>query len=207
MKKIVFFFLLLSFSAFAQNFEGEISYDVTYKSENPQLKPEQLASMMGNKQTYTIKDGNYKSAINGQMLQWQLYVKSANKLYTKMSNSESVFWNDASVQGDEVISAKVNKGVIEILGYNCDELVLECKSGVQKYYFNSKLAVDPALFVNHKFGNWYDFVSRSKALPLKSIVNSGPLEIHSVATKVTPKKLEASFFSLPAGVKLEKSPY
>ena len=207
MKKNVLFFLLLSFSAFAQNFEGEINYDVTYKSENPQLKPEQLASMMGNKQMYTIKDGNYKSAINGQMLQWQLYVKSANKLYTKMSNSESVFWNDASVQGDEVISAKVNKGVIEILGYNCDELVLECKSGVQKYYFNSKLAVDPALFVNHKFGNWYDYLVKANSLPLKMVVDNAQFTLETVATEVNKMTLASTVFELPAGTKTEKSPY
>ena len=197
--------MLLSFSAFAQNFEGEISYNLSYKSSNAQLKPEQLSAMMGNAQIYSYKDGNYKSAVNGQMMQWQIYRKADNKVYSKMATSASVFWNDASVQGDEVLSAKINKGVVEILGYKCDELILECKSGIQKFYYNSKLAVDPALFINHKFGNWYDLVSRSKALPLKMIINNGQFEITSIATKVTPKKVEATIFDLPAVAKLEKS--
>lgn len=207
MKKITLLLLLFCFSAFSQNFEGEIIYNVTYKSANPQLKPEQLSAMMGNTQTYSYSGGNYKSAVNGQMMQWQIYVKADNKLYSKMATSPSILWNDAAVQSDEVISAKINKGVVEVLGYQCDELVLECKSGIQKYYFNSKLAVDPALFVKHKFGNWYDFVSRAKALPLKMIINNGQFEINSVATKVTPKKIDASVFALPADAKLEKSPY
>jgi hypothetical protein len=53
-----------------------------------------------------------------------------------MSNSETVFWSDANIQGDEVLKVDVNKNVSEILGYKCDEVILTCKSGVQKYYFN-----------------------------------------------------------------------
>lgn len=207
MKKALLLFLLLSFSSFAQNFEGEITYAVSFTSKNSQLKAEQLVAMMGNQQTYTYKEGNYKSAMNGQMMQWQLYLKKDNNLYSKMTASPNVFWNDAAVQGDEVLSSKINKGVETILGYKCDELVLECKSGLQKYYFNSKLAVDPSLFVNHKFGNWYEFVSRAKALPLKSVVDNGQFEITSIATKVTPKKVNITVFALPADTKLEKSPY
>ena len=207
MKKTVLLFLLLSISSFAQNFEGEITYAVSFTSKNPQLKAEQLVAMMGSQQTYTYKEGNYKSVMNGQMMQWQTYLKKDNKLYSKMAASPSVFWNDAAVQGDEVLSAQINKDAVTILGYKCDELLLECKSGLQKYYFNSKLAVDPSSFVNHKFGNWYEFVSRAKALPLKSVVDNGQFEITSEATKVTPKKVDVAIFALPSDAKFEKSPY
>lgn len=204
---MVLFFLLLSVSVFAQNFEGEIIYNISYKSSTPQLKTEQLSAMMGNMQTYSYKNGNYKSVFNGQVVQWMMYAKAENRIYSKMSTASTIYWNDASLNDDTVISAKLNEGVVEILGYKCDEILLECKMGMQKFYFNSKLAVDPALFVNHKLGNWYDFVSRSKALPLKMEINNGQFEIISVATKVTPKKLENSLFALPTDAKIEKSPY
>ena len=93
--------------------------------------------MMGTTQEYLIKDGNYKSSANGTFFQWQLYINKDNKLYNKMSNSPTIFWNDGSVNPDEVIKAEINQGVIEILGYQCDELILTCKSGIQKYYFSS----------------------------------------------------------------------
>ena len=84
----------------------------------------QWTSVMGSTQEYLIKGSDYKSIANGTLVQWQLYINKDNKLYNKMSNSETAFWNDASVQGDEVLKVEVNKGVTEILGYKCDEVIL-----------------------------------------------------------------------------------
>ena len=95
----------------------------------------------------------------------------------------------------------------EILGYKCDELVLTCKSGVLKYYFNPKLSADPSLFANHKLGNWYEYVSRTKSLSLKSIIESPQFFLESVATEVTPMKLEKSLLELPENTITMKSPY
>lgn len=124
-----------------------------------------------------------------------------------MANSETLLWNDGAINSDTVLKAELNKGIIEILGYKCDELLLTCKSGVQKYYFNSKLSVDPTLFVNHKFGNWYEFVSRSKSLPLKSIIDNAQFTFESVATEVIPMKIEKGVFELSTEAKTLKSPY
>ena len=95
----------------------------------------------------------------------------------------------------------------EVLGYKCDEVILTCKSGVQKYYFNSKLSVDTKLFVNHKFGNWFDYLSKSNSLPLKSVIETAQFTIESIATEVKPMKLDTKTFELPAGIKTDKSPY
>ena len=95
----------------------------------------------------------------------------------------------------------------EILGYKCDELILTCKSGTQKYYFNSNISVDPNLFVNHKFGNWYDILAKSNSLPLKSLVDNEQFSLESVATEVKEMKLDKTLFELPANSKTMKSPY
>ena len=123
--------------ASGQNFEGKITYKNEYKSKIPNVPNEQFASMMGTTWEYYIKEGNFKTTTDGTFFQWQLYINKDNKLYNKMSNSAAVLWNDGSVNPDEVIKSELNKGVITILGYQCDELILTCKSGVQKYYFNS----------------------------------------------------------------------
>lgn len=208
MKKLNFIVLVLFFSlnTFSQAFEGEIIYSNSYKSKNPQLKDEQLTSLMGDTQTYIIKGGDYKSTMNGAMVQWQLYVNKDNKLYNKTSQSEAAQWNDGGL-GDEVLRTEFNKGVADILGYKCDELILHCKNGIQKYYFNSKIGVDAKLYKNHKFGNWYDFVSRSNALPLKTVMEMDQFTFTSIATKITPMKIEARQLELPIGIKTEKSPY
>ena len=209
MKKILTIALtiLTVATVFGQSFEGKITYQNSFKSKLPNMKDEQFNSMMGTKQEYYIKGGDYKSVTNGTFSQWQLYINKDNKLYNKMSNSETILWNDCSVNDDSIISSKVNKGVIEILGYKCDELVLTCKTGTQKYYFNSKLGVDTKLFANHKYGNWYDYLKQANALPLKMIIDNQQFTMESVATEIKPMKLDDKEFQLPANAKTGKSPY
>jgi hypothetical protein len=171
------------------------------------MTDEQWAQMMGAKQEYFIKDGDYKSVTNGTMAQWQIYNNKENKVYTKMSNSETVLWNDASVNSDEIIKSEIRKNVVTILGYSCDELVLTCKSGIQKYYFAYGLPVDVKLFENHKYGNWYEYLKNAKSLPLITIIETPQFTMKTVATDIKPMKLDDKIFNLSADTKTAKSPY
>jgi hypothetical protein len=207
-KSILFFaFLLLTISSVAQSFEGNIIYKTSYKSKIPGATDEQLSTMMGATQDYFIKDGDYKSVMNGTLLQWQLYINQDNKLYAKMANNETIFWNDGAVNPDEVLKTEINKNSTEVLGYRCDEIILTCKSGIYKYYFNAKFAVSPELFRNHKFGNWYEFISRSGALPLKYVIDSQQFTMESIAIEIKEMKLDKNQFELPPNAKTTKSPY
>jgi len=80
-------------------------------------------------------------------------------------------------------------------------------SGIQKYYFNTKLRVDPKLFEKHKYGNWNEVISRTSALPLKMTIDTPQFTLESTATEITPIKLDDKIFELPADSKVEKSPY
>lgn len=206
----VFCFILALFSTIllsAQSFEGKIIYTNAFKSKTPSITDEQFTSMMGARHEYFVKQGDYKTNANGTLVQWQLYRNSDNKLYTKMANSEAAFWNDGAVNQDEVLKVELNKQVTEVLGYKCDEIIVTCKSGVQKYYYNSGFPVDVMAFEKHKFGNWYAFVSNSKSLPLKILVDNPQFTLEQVAVEVTPMKLDKEMFSLPANMQITKSPY
>jgi hypothetical protein len=205
--------LLMSLLLFAfalapgQTFEGKVTYKNEYTSKIPGMTSDQFSSMMGTVQEYYIKEGNYKSTTNGTFMQWQLYINRDNKLYNKMSNSTSLLWNDGSTNADEVINSEINKGVLDVLGHLCDELVLTCKSGIQKYYFSSKLQIDPQLYEKHRFGNWNEVISRTRSLPLKMVIDNPQFSMECVAIEITPMKLESKVFELPADIKIEKSPY
>lgn len=209
MKKALWLSLLLFISTilFAQSFEGKIVYRNSFKSKTQGVTDEQFNSMMGTIHEYFIKGGNYKTISNGSFMQWQQYINSDNKLYTKMANSEAAFWNDGSVNADEVLKVEINKGVADVLGYRCDEIILTCKSGVQKYYYSSQFSVDVSAFEKHKFGNWYDFISRSKSLPLKFLVESQQFSFEGVAVEIKPMQLDKDMFVLPANIQTTKSPY
>lgn len=210
MKKIItFLFVIAAMSmSFAQSFEGKVLYTNTYKSKIPNVNDQQLTDMMGAKQEYLIKGGDYKSISPGaSLMQWQLYINKDNKLYNKMTSSPAALWNDCSVNPDEVLKSELNKGVVEILGHKCDELVLTCKSGTMKFYFSNKFPVDGKLYEQHKFGNWAEFMSKANALPLKMIVEAEQFTIESVATEVKPMAIDAKEFELPVGIQTQKSPY
>lgn len=208
-KTFIAFLLLLLFClpAAAQNFEGKVIYQNTFKSKLPNVTDDMLTQMMGTSLEYNLKKGNYKTVTNGTFLLWQLYLQKENKLYTRFSNSNTVFWNDGAENKDEVLKADVNKNALEILGHKCDELVLTCKSGIQKYYFTSKFKVDPKLFENHKFGNFYEYVLKSKAVPLKITIENIQFSMESVATSVEELQIDEELFKLPDDAVLEKNPY
>jgi hypothetical protein len=210
MSSFIRIFLLLVISSVvskAQSFEGKILYQNSYKCKIPNVTDELFTAMMGASWEYTIKGASYRTASNGTMLQWQLYLPKDNKLYSKFSNSPSIFWNDGAVNPDSVLKTELNKDVVEILGHRCDELILTCKSGVQKYYFNSKFKVDPNLYKNHKFGNWHEYLIASKSVPLKITIDNAQFSLESVATGIQEQKVNDQLFVLPAGVALEKSPF
>jgi hypothetical protein len=200
-------FLFLQAAAVAQPFEGRIIYENKYKSKLPNVTDEQLTAMMGGKQDYFVKSGNYKIATSGSYFQWQIYVNKDNKLYNKLASSESIYWIDAASNPDAVIKADIKKAATEILGYTCDEITLTCKSGVQKYYYSSKLKADAKLFTNFKYQNFYEYISRTQALPLKMTIETPQFSLESVATEVKPMTLDAKLFTIPADAKLEKSPF
>ncbi len=187
----------VSLKVFGQGFEGEIKYQNTYKSKNPTITDDRLTSLMGSTEEYFIKGAAYKTVLNGTLLQWQLYIPAENKLYTKMSNKDSAISNDAAINDDSVISFVLNKAVTVVLGYSCDELILNSKSGIEKYYFSSKLSIDPNDYIKHKLGNWYTYVSMAKSVPLKIEVENPQFSFVYIATEVKPLKLDDAFFRLP----------
>jgi hypothetical protein len=67
--------------------------------------------------------------------------------------------------------------------------------------------MDPKMFVNHKFANWYYYISKSNAVPLKIEIDIAQFTMTSTAVKVNPVKLEAGIFQLPEGLKVSPSPY
>ena len=201
------FILLVSLSVLGQNFEGKITYQNTFKSKNSQITDQQWTNMFGPIQEFYAKGSNYKNVSNGTLLVWQVYSAKENMIYTKMGNSPSVYWNNAGENTDTILKSEIKKASAVVLGYTCDELILTCKSGLQKYYFNSKVGVDPKLYAAHTYGNFAFYLAKSKAWPLKSIIATDQFTLISTATEIKPMVVDANIFKLPAGAKLEKSPY
>lgn len=161
MKPGIIAFLILSLWAknnFAQLFEGEIIYQNSYKSKVSSFSDAQWKSIVGSQNLYFIMGGNYKSELNGSVVAAYTYLAKDNMLYTEFRDGNIMYWSDASESKDSIISFEVRKNAVHILGYNCDELILHTKKGTQTYDYAPLLAADPLLYVNHRFGNWNEYL-------------------------------------------------
>lgn len=205
--KIIFvavFILSIAF-ANAQNFEGEIIYSNHFTSKMKNFTDAQLAAMIGTKQEYLIKGGNYKSFLNGQSITMQLYDYKTNRLYNRKPNSDTLYWFDASVNTDEVISFEIEKNAEKILGNNCDAIIMKTKTGTTTIYYNSKYKVDSKIYANHNYSNWAFYVGKTKSLPLKTVIETNQFKMESTATEIKPIKLSDNFFNIDPKTPVKKS--
>ncbi len=198
--------ILTSLTMVSQNFEGKISYNNAYKSKKWILSDEKLNSLMGTKQDFFVKGGDYKSITNGTF-QWTAFVNKDNKIYTKILDNETIYWNDALTQESTIIKVELHKDAIEILGYKCDEIILTTKDGTSKYYFNIATAADFKLYEKHKFGNWYEYLKMANAWPLKIVIDNDKFSLISIATEVKEMKLDGKAFIIPTNAKIKKNPF
>lgn len=208
MKKI-FITLILSFCClvgWAQSFEGLVVYHCSYKSKMQNVTDEQLTTWAGPTLNYYMKGGDYRSDIPGGYFQWQIYSNKDNKMYNKNVKSDTISWNDGAVNTDTLYSTKLNKGVCEILGYTCDELIFVSKSGTTKYYYSSKVPIDSKLYAKQVFQNWYAYLKIANAMPLQMICDNKQATEVMTAISVTDTKLDDALFKLPEGAILTQSP-
>jgi hypothetical protein len=198
MKKAVSTLVLLFtiLTGYAQYFEGKIVYTNKFTSKMASVSSEQMAATMGTKQEYFIKGGNYKSVVNGTAFKLQVYDNKTNRLYNKLPDTDTLFWLDAATNNEEAISAETRPKKEKVAGVDCDVLVVKTKKTTTTYYFSAKYKVNAALFEKHKYGNWYYFVKKSGALPLKIVMEGPGAVMESTATEIKPMKLDANFFSI-----------
>ncbi|PYF69371.1 hypothetical protein [Pedobacter nutrimenti] len=195
--RLLVLLLLLPVACFAQTFEGKISYANSYKSKSPQLKDEQFGAMMGTTQDYYIKGGDYKSVFNGTFIKMQLYRHTENKSYTLTGKSDSCYWKGYDKNDDIATRFEIEKGKETVMGVLCDALTVYTPKSKAVYYYSSKYGVNPDLFKQHEYGNWYYILSKTKAVPLKTVYEAELFTLTSTAVNIYPMKLEAKLFEVP----------
>jgi hypothetical protein len=182
----------------AQPFEGTITYKNTYFSKIPSFSDQQLTSVMGDRQEYYLKGGNYKSVTNGTYSNLQIYKASDNKLYHQLGISDTLYWIDGAKENDPIKKHQISKSEETVLGVKCDVLTIETATGTASFYFNPKYAVDPDLFKNHNYVNWNFVMEQIKAVPLKFEIETPQFRLISIATEIKPQKLDDKVFDLPS---------
>lgn len=199
--------VFLGFTNILESFEGRIKYHVFYESRIPNVSNDQLSQMLGSEQEFYYKSGNYKSIVNGTSMDYLTYLVDSNKLYMKMPNMDILMSIDAEKNSDEILSTQVKRNADTVLGFVCDELIIKGKNSLQKFYYNSKFSVNPNESEKHKASNWASFISISKALPLKMIVETEQFVSVTEAFEYKKEPVSASIFKLDPSLKITKGQF
>lgn len=197
---------LICLTGYSQSFEGEIIYSNEYTSKVPNVTSQQMKEYLGSVQQYFIKEGYYKSYLNGLSLSYQLYDCKSNRIYNKIPTSDTLYWFDASGKIAEINTWKfqknidtlyIQKNVDTFIVIVCDAIIINTKNGVTTFYYNQDYSVNPDYFVDHNYGYWNFFISLSKSLPLKTVIETKQYILESTAIEIKPLKLSNDFFTIP----------
>jgi hypothetical protein len=195
-KSTIIILCFIALTSSAQIFEGKIVYNNSYKSKIANLKDEQLNSMMGTKQEYHIKGNSYKSLFNGGFVKMQIYIGEENKSYTLTAKSDTLFWQDYAKNKEPAVNFEIQKGKDTLMNIPCDVMIVNTSKSKIYYYYNSEYAVNPEFFSNHNYGNWYYIISKTKALPLKTVYETDQFILTSTAVEILPMTLDKEFFNI-----------
>jgi hypothetical protein len=188
--------LLVVIKLNSQSFDGLIRYSNNYDSKDNNISSEQFNYLLGTKQIFAIKSGNYKSVFNGKFIKLQIYRSDENRNYSLTAKSDTLYYEDYSKNIDKALSYEIKKNQDTILGVPCDLIIVKSLNSTTSIYFNSKYSVDPEVYKNHKYGNWHYIISKTKSLPLKIINETDKFIMTSGATEIIPMKLEDNVFEI-----------
>lgn len=189
----------------SQSFEGEIIYANHFTSKMQNFTSEQLGAIIGTKQEYFIKGGNYKSLSNGQSVTMQLYDYKTNRVYNRKFTSDTLYWFDASINTDEVISYEIKENAEKILGNECDAIIMKTKTGTTTIFYSSRYKIDSKIYENHNYSNWAFYVEKTKSLPLKTVIETNQFKMESTAVEINPMSLGTDYFDIDSKIPIKKS--
>lgn len=197
--------MLITDIVYSQNFEGEIVYSNVFTSKMKNYTDEQLGIIIGTKQEYFIKEGNYKSIFNDQSVTMQLYDYKTNRIYNKTPKSDTLYWFEASTNTDEVLTFEVKKNAEKILGNQCDAIIMKTKTVTTTIFYSSLYKIDSTVYKNHHYSNWAFYVEKTQSLPLKTIVETNAFRMESTAVEIKPLELGTEYFNISSNTLVKKS--
>lgn len=198
---------LLGFTpVFSQTFEGFIVYQNEVKSKNLKVSDAQFLSLVGSVQkSFYAANGDYINILKGGMVRMQYYKGSENLIYILLASNDTLYYKDAGITSDNVIKHELVEEVELVLSKQCNKLNIYTSQTVLKYYFSNDYSMDPSIYSKHGFGNWNYIIEKTKALPLKFIIETPQFIATSTAVEIREEKIDPEIFKIPDGA--VKAPY
>lgn len=194
-------FYTLSIYHLNSQFVGEIVYQNYYQSKTKGITDSEMTTLFGERQELYIYNNYYKIVHFGLDTSFEMYRGNENKVYMYKQNSDTITWIDAiSDTLSHVSEYHIDSIGEDILGYKCLKLVIKSDLGLNIYFYNTSIPLNPTNFKNHKFTNWDLYTSIAKSVPLKEIFDYNDFKITSTAVKIIRTDLNVDFFQVPQGI-------
>jgi hypothetical protein len=185
-------------------FEGTILFDVTYKSNRPEISSEALKATQGAKLVFSVKDGNTRKdfySSDGKLLRTSIFYRSENRIYSETMDSDTILTYNANSSYHNTSVKKIKKE--KYFGHECDVIEIE---GMPKaefsdypsikgtYYTTEKLKLNPLWFSNFLDGGFNEVAKLGKGFYIKNIVEMGIYDKINNVSKIEVQKLNAEIF-------------
>lgn len=203
---IVFLLCLFNNTLTAQTFEGVIVYNYSYTDKTGFLSKKEAKKLFGTEQTLHIKNGKYKSRLNGISKKTHIYPGN-DTLYMTQDAVRAVMWIDAEKQKGEILSHNLTRGAKRVKGMKCDLLTVKTTTGTLYYYFSDKYKVDSKLYAKHQYNCWAFCLEKAGgALPLKLVIDKQDEIVELTYKKISKEKISNNMFALTKGVSIIPAP-
>lgn len=219
-------FTWMSFSIYAQSFEGKLTYSVNFRFDSLALEKfgltEQdiLQEMKDDGDYYDtitviLKGGNYIKEDNSDKRKKIVYVNNLNKIFLFQKNDESVIVTDGTqanpmnLDFKEPAIEKIDT-VKNIYNKDCHLIKLSWGGlGEELYYYHPELLkIDAGLFSKHHYEYLDTVLALTQSYPVeieKSLGNLFSARFTLVA--ISEEKIDDKLFEIPQLKKAEKESY
>jgi hypothetical protein len=193
----VFAFSLGSSIVLAQ-FVGVITYNESYKSKDPLISSDDFTKMMGSVRKLYIKGSNYRNVFDGNPGTVLLYRGDRQKIYRFEQNADTVFWMNAlSDTLSKIITYKIEDTNETIMHLTVQKLTIKSEMGLTTYFYSGKYGINPADFTRHNLNFWNFYTLKSRAVPLKIVIENDRIIMTSTAVKIESLDLDQIIFDIP----------
>ncbi|RZN80602.1 MAG: hypothetical protein EVB11_11495 [Winogradskyella sp.] len=201
--KLIYILSIISISLTAQNFSGEIEYQIKVVPKNDTFNIDSLLNLKnGSVAKYLIKESQYKTTYFKDNVETYSYTYEdiSKRMYDNDAENAYITYRDSRKANFNYKGSKIYTDSTDvILGRECFMVEYESDYGKSRTYYSNEVKVDYDSFVGHKVGNWYEKLKEvDGCISIKTITEFDEYYEIQEAVKITPRTIDDSEFSLPS---------
>lgn len=160
---------------------------------------------IGTKVEVFYKKGNWLEKLNGKQFNWRLFLTKENRVYkanTYRDEKQFITWMHGGYLQDveKVLQVEVNRHAEEILGHDCNQIILYTKQDTFQYFFSNDLPVNYRYFEKCRVLCFNVWTRYAQAMPLKMVFSRksfGRVKYTMTATSIQSMSIDNRVFTMP----------